>query len=217
MSNAVLVLPPLFDTAAITAGALSGSLHASRRGLDVVGIFVVAICTGVGGGAVRDVVLQVGVPVFLVTPVWFGYALLGAVAGSFFAGLVRSWVPVLVLLDSLLIGVWVLIGAQKTLAFGLSPIAAVFLGLVTATGGGVLRDLLCREVPSVLQPGQYYALAALVSAVVYVSLRGLEVPAWWAEGATVVVATMLRWLSMHYDLRTPRPVDLSPRLLRSRD
>ena len=213
MSGTVLALPPLLDTAAITAGALSGSLHASRRGLDAVGILVVAICTAVGGGAVRDVVLQVGVPTFLVTPVYFGYALLGAVAGYFFAGLVRSWVPVLVLLDSLLVGVWVLIGAEKTLAYGLSPVSAVFLGVVTATGGGVLRDLLCREVPAVLQPGQFYALAALVAAVVFVSLRQLGVGQEWAQIATIVVATSLRWLSMHYDLRTPRPYDLTPKVL----
>ena len=212
MIEQVLTLPPLIDTVAITAGALSGALHATRRDLDAVGILAVSICTAIGGGAIRDVVLQVGIPTFLVAANYFAYAALGAVAGYFFAGLVRTWVPVLVMLDSLLIGVWVVIGAEKTLAADLSVTTAVFLALVTATGGGVLRDLLCRETPAVLQPGQYYALAALISAVVFVAALSLGLSVWWAQGLAVAVATGLRFVSMRVNLRTPVPTDLTDRI-----
>ena len=216
MIDSILTLPPFIETAAITVGALSGALHATRRNLDPVGVMLVAICTAVGGGAIRDVVLQVGVPTFLVARNYFAYAALGAVAGYFFAGLVRSWVPVLVVLDSLLIGVWVVIGAEKTLAAGLTMAAAVFLGLITATGGGMLRDLLCRETPAVLQPGQYYALAAMASALAFVATLQVGLSVWWAQAVAITVATVLRFTSMRFNLSTPVPHDLSDTITRWR-
>jgi uncharacterized membrane protein YeiH len=211
-ADTVLALPPIVETAAITAGALSGALHATRRDLDAIGIVLVAMCTAVGGGAVRDAILQVGVPWFLVTPSVIPVATLAAVVGYFFASAARSWVPAMVLLDSLLIGAWVVIGAEKTLLTGLSSTTAVFLGVITAVGGGLLRDVLCRETPAVFQPGQYYALAALVAAVVLVVALDLGASVVLAQALAIGTATSLRWLSMRYDLRTPTPSGVSARL-----
>ena len=87
-------------------------------------------------------------------------AVIGAVAGYFFGKLVSELEPAIYVLDTLLIGVWVVIGAEKALALDLPYSAAVFLGLTTAIGGGLLRDVLCRNIPTALMPGQWVAASA---------------------------------------------------------
>ncbi|MSV73631.1 MAG: hypothetical protein F2881_09975, partial [Actinobacteria bacterium] len=113
--STVISLPGPIEAIACTTGALSGALHASRKRLDLTGVMVVAICTGVGGGAIRDVLLDSGLPSFLVSPTLLLYALLAAAIGTVFGTLVHQFQPMMEVIDALLIGVWVVIGVQKSL------------------------------------------------------------------------------------------------------
>ena len=149
----VFALPYWLEMAAVTFGALSGALHATRKGLDLVGVFTLALVTGVGGGIVRDVLLQSGVPVFLRSPAYLGSAVLAAVVAVVLARYVRHLVPVIGIVDTLLIGAWVVLGAERALSVDLSLTAAALMGVLTAVGGGLVRDLLVGDVPTVLLPG----------------------------------------------------------------
>ncbi|MCH9815748.1 MAG: TRIC cation channel family protein [Actinomycetia bacterium] len=211
MSSAVLAVPALLTTTAAVAGGMSGALHATRRKMDVTGVLLVAVCTGVGGGALRDVILGTAVPIFLIQNL-LAMAFVGAVAGFFFARFVEQLSPAIYVVDSLLIGVWVVIGAEKALQLGLSDSAAVFLGLTTAVGGGIIRDVLCREVPTTLMPGQWVAGAAALAAVVFVALDGVVDQRGIAEGIAIGLATALRMASARYGWVTPDAVTMSARL-----
>lgn len=211
MSAAVLAVPSLVETIAVTGGGMSGALHATKRHMDLMGIAIVAICTGVGGGAIRDVVIGQSVPVFLIQS-YVAMAGIGALAGYFFARLVAQLEPAIYVVDSLLIGVWVVIGAQKAIMLGMSTSAAVFLGTTTAIGGGLLRDVLCRETPTALMPGQWVAGAAIVAALIYVSLDGWTSMRVLAETTAILAATTLRLLSARYGWITPDAVHTSERL-----
>ena len=206
--TAVLTLPSVVEMTAVTFGALSGALHATRKGLDTVGVFTIALVSAIGGGAVRDVLLQAGTPVFLVSPAYLASAAFASVVALLLARLVRTVLPALGVVDTLLIGVWVVIGAERALLVHLSYSSAAFLGVITATGGGLLRDLLCHDVPAAVRPGEWYVAAAIPAAVAFVVLveagAALEV----AQAVAVAGAAALRVASLALGWRTPTAYDL---------
>lgn len=204
----VVTLPYAVEMAAVTFGALSGALHATRKGLDPVGVFTLALISAIGGGAIRDVLLQAGTPVFLVSPSYLASAALASVVGVLFARAVRAALPVIGVVDTLLIGVWVVIGAERALLVDLSYSSAAFLGVITATGGGLLRDLLCHEVPAAVRPGEWYVAAAIPAAVVFVLLVQAGVGLDVAQAVTIVTAAALRAGSVRLGWRTPTAYDL---------
>lgn len=207
--TAIIALPPLFDALAISVGALTGALYATRKNFDVIGTLAIAFASGLGGGAIRDVVLQFGTPAFLSNPLYLGYAALGSVIGFLFARWARDWDFAYNALDVATLGVWVLIGCQKALSLGLPTISVVFVGVLASVGGGLLMNLLCGEVPTSFQPGHWYAFAALLASITFVVLAGADAPQYVSEAATLVVAAFLRWAALTWDIRTPAPMDLS--------
>lgn len=209
--SGVLAVPDAIVTAAVIAGGLSGALHAQRRGMDVMGILLVATATGLGGGAIRDVIIADRVPVFLFNNL-VAVACIGAVAGFLFARLVSFLEPAIFIVDTLLIGVWVVVGAELALQVGLPWASVVFVGVTTAVGGGLLRDVLCREVPSALMPGQWVAASALASATLFTLLYAVSGYQSLAEAAAILTAVLLRAASARYNWITPDAVDLSDRL-----
>ena len=205
----VLEVPAIMETASILGGGISGALHARTRDMDYLGALIVAVSTGVGGGAIRDVILD-EVPVFLLND-FVLIAVIGAVAAFFFARLLQRLTPFMFVLDTLLIGAWVVIGAEKAINAGLPPIAVIFVGSTTAIGGGLLRDVLCREIPTTLMPGRYVASSALIASLVFTGMWLLELQV-VAEVAALLSATLLRALSYHYEWVTPSALDMSSAL-----
>ncbi len=170
------------DLTGVFANALLGGIVARSAKLDPVGFVILAILSGLGGGLIRDVLLQHGTPVALTD---YAYVLT-AVAGAAVAFLLpiegRTWDRVWPVVDALALGCWAAAGAQKTLAFGLGWLPALLLGTVTAVGGGFVRDVVMQRVPGILGGNTLYATCALAaSLVMYVMYRqGLA-----AEGSAV--------------------------------
>jgi uncharacterized membrane protein YeiH len=204
----VVALPYAVEMGAVAFGALSGALHATRKGLDPVGVFTLALICAIGGGAIRDVLLQQGTPIFLRSPSYLAIATLASVVGLLFARAVRAALPVIGVVDTLLIGVWVVIGAERALLVDLSYETAAFLGVITATGGGLLRDLLCHDVPSAVRPGEWYVAAAIPAAVAFVLLVMAGVGIDIAQVTTIVGAAALRAGSQRFGWRTPTAYDV---------
>lgn len=214
MSQATIAIPTLLTTVAVTGGGMSGALHATRRNMDLTGIAIVAVCTGVGGGALRDILLGHGIPTFLIRD-WLAMALIGALAGYFFARFVEQLGPAIYVIDSLLIGVWVVFGAEKALQEDLSKSGAILIGVITAVGGGIIRDVLCRETPTALMPGQWVAGAAALASVLFVAIDTWTDNRLAAEVVAIGVATGLRMASARYGWVTPNAISMSARLRKS--
>jgi uncharacterized membrane protein YeiH len=182
--------------------------------MDLMGILVVGFCAALGGGVIRDILLVSGPPVFLTSSVFLGYALVGAMLGWLFASVASRATMLMEVIDGLFIGVWVLVGATKALANGLGFGSAVLVAVITATGGGVLRDLFCGEQVSLLRPGTWLAAAALVGALTFMVVFWSSGDLLVAELLCIAVASSVRMVSAAFDIRTPMPMDLSQVLRR---
>jgi uncharacterized membrane protein YeiH len=196
-------LPIEFDLAAVFLFALTGVWAATRRGYDIVGAFVLAFVTGVGGGLLRDGIFLQEIPVVLRDP-RFIYAVLAALAIAAVAQRLTQRLELLIIyVDAIAIGVYAVYGANKSLIAGMPPEAAILVGLCNAVGGGLLRDVLVREEPLLLKPGQLYFLATLVGCAGFVFLSDTygmdtDVAAWIA----IAVTLLLRLLAIRFNWTT---------------
>jgi len=197
-------LPAIFDLAASFLFAATGALAAIRKRYDVVGIVVLALATGLGGALLRDgLFLQTTVPAVLADGRYLGAVLLGAAVAAFFARHLHRVRLAIVLLDALALGVYGVVGAQKSLAAGLPFLSAVLVGVVNAVGGGILRDVLVREEPLIFKPGEFYALAALAGCALFLFLvRELGLPGELAALPAIAAAFAVRLLSIRLGWRT---------------
>lgn len=198
-------VPELLDLMGIFVFAVSGGLTAVRQRLDVVGMVVLAEITALGGGILRDLVIG-AVPPTAFSSV--GYVLVpvaAAVLVFFWHPQVSRILPAVLLFDAAGLGLFCATGTAKALDFGLSPLHAVLLGVITAVGGGMLRDVLSGLIPSVLYDRQLYALPAFLGAllVALADISGLHGPAVTAGAAALAFG--LRVSAMRYGWRTPRP------------
>lgn len=149
--------------------AVSGSLLAARKGFDLVGSLLLASLASLGGGVVRDLIIDVppaafNEPAYLVPP------LLATVLVYFVFSGVERVKRVLVLFDAAGLALFCITGTVKALEADLNPVAAVLLGVTTAVGGGLLRDVVANEIPQLFDPRDIYALPALLGAVVVTML-----------------------------------------------
>ncbi len=159
------------DVAAITVFAASGALVASRKRLDIIGFVLMAVVTGFGGGTIRDLLLG-RVPLFwLKEPELL--AVCAAVAVLVFLGAHRleSRFRVLLWADAVGMALYAVLGAEIALLAGADPWAAALLGVITAAAGGILRDVICDELPLILRR-EIYLTAAAAGAIAFVVLRG---------------------------------------------
>ncbi|HKX38115.1 MAG TPA: TRIC cation channel family protein, partial [Burkholderiales bacterium] len=203
MPGVSFLLPIWFDLAAVFLFALTGVWAATRRGYDVVGALVLAFVTGVGGGLLRDAIFLAQLPVVM-SDARFLWAVLAAVlVGGLAQALAARFDNLLAYVDALAIGVYAVYGANKSLVAGVSPEAAVLVGLCNAVGGGLLRDVVVREEPLLLKPGQLYFLATLVGCAAFVVMShrygvDVELAAWSA----IALIMLLRVLAIRFNWRT---------------
>jgi len=186
----VSILLQTLDYIGIAVFAATGALAASRKQLDIVAFIFFAAVTAVGGGTLRDVLLDV--PVFWVRhPTYLVIALCAAIFVYFTAHLLESRYRVLLWADAIGLAAYAVVGAEKTLALGASPVDALALGVLTATFGGVTRDVLAGE-PSVILRGDLYITCAFAGALTFVILAGLGAPFWTGATAGFLVAFLVR-------------------------
>ncbi|MCE1178134.1 MAG: TRIC cation channel family protein [Micrococcales bacterium] len=179
------------DLVGVFANAVLGGLIARRAGLDPIGFVTLAVLSGTGGGVLRDVMLQQGPPAALVDPWYMVIAGLGAFLSYVVAIEGRTWDKVWPWLDALALGCWSATGAQKTLLAGLGILAALVLGMVTAVGGGAVRDIVLRRVPAILGGNTLYATCALAASAVAVVGWRLGQPTLGMTFATITGAALV--------------------------
>ncbi len=166
-------------------GILGGKLAREKR-FDAVGFIVLAIMSAMGGGIIRDLMLMGDPPIALTDPFYIGTALVGAGIAFLWRLDHRFWRVALIMMDGIVLGCWAATGAMKTLTAGFSVMAALMLGITTAVGGGMIRDVSAGNVPTVFGGNYLYATPAFVSAGVMAIMFNLGHPMWGMIAATIV-------------------------------
>ncbi len=207
-------LPEWSTYAAVAFGGLAGAAFAARRGFDFIGVLGLAVAQGLGGLMLAAILLQTGTPEVLTDGRYLLIVTVAGVIGFFFAGLIARAVQSAILVDALSLGLLCAVGTNLALRSGLDNAASVFIGVITAVGGLILRDVLAGRAPEVLRPGIFIASAALVGAIVFVVLVDVGASRPFAQFATLVVVTALRFLSVRFHWATHEPRDFSDRVWR---
>jgi len=201
------------DYAGVAVFAATGALAASRKQLDIIGFLFLASLTGIGGGTLRDIILG-DTPVFWIrNSLYLAVCAATAVIIYFAAPLVEYRYRLLLWLDAIGMSAYCVMGAAKGLAAGAPPLVAIVTGMMTATFGGILRDIVSGE-QSVVLRREIYVTAALAGAWAYVLLTGLNAPETVSIAASALIAFVIRGGALHfgwtmpgYRHRSGRPVE----------
>lgn len=193
----------ILELLGVAVFAVSGVLAAGRKGLDVLGIVVIAVVTAIGGGTLRDILLDRH-PIFWIADPTYLWVVLSATAVTL--GYVRLWTAsrrALLVADALGLAFFTIGGVQITQQAGHSAPIALLMGTITGVAGGLIRDVLTAEIPLILRPGRLYATAAIAGAAVYVLLVTSGVPRDAAAPAGMVIIVGMRLLAILWKLELP--------------
>ena len=211
----VIDVPSWLDVLTVVVASLGGALFASSRRVTVTGVLLVAVCVGLGGGMIRDILLDVGPPKALDEPVYLPAAAVAAVCGMLIARWSSRITLPMLLLDSLALGLFAVVGVERTLAADYPPASAVLVGVIAAMAGGIIRDLLVGDAPAIMQEGPWDASAALAGAVLMVTLiSGFGLPTQVVEWPIILIIGALSVLSVRLGWRAPMAESLAPVLVR---
>jgi len=203
--NTLLVV---FDLGGTFVFALSGAMAGVKHRLDLFGVLVLSFAAGNSGGIARDVMIGAHPPAAISDWRYIAVSMLaGLMTFYWYRSINRLSSPVLVF-DAAGLALFAVSGAGKALAFDAGPVAATLLGMLTGIGGGMTRDILVVEIPTVLRT-ELYALAALIGAAVVVLGRMLHIPSPVAAIACAVLCFGLRFMAMRrrWQLPTAHPLD----------
>lgn len=204
-----VAIPLAFELLAVVVAAATGALTARENKLDLVGAIGLAVLVSLGGGLIRDVILQEGDVYILRQPLALPVAIATAAAVFTFPVMVEKPDRLVAILDIFSVGLFAVMGADKTMLYGYPAITCVMMGFFTAVGGGLLRDVCLARVPYIFQRSNLYAIAAIAGALTYIVLvQCLDI---WNIAAAVmgVAVTMaVRWWSIRYNIMSPTEVDL---------
>lgn len=191
----------LIDILGTIAFAISGVLTALNKRLDPFGILIIAFVTAVGGGTLRDVLIDV--PVAWMRNLTFVYVI---VASTIFAVIFRKRLNYvrrsLFLFDTIGIALYTIVGVEKGIAAGFSPVICVALGTMTACFGGVLRDILCNEIPIIFRK-EIYATACILGATAYFLLQATPISESFIVIISGSIVITVRLLAVYFNLSLP--------------
>jgi uncharacterized membrane protein YeiH len=201
-----LSLFTIIDFLGVIAGALGGALAARRNQIhhyDLVGVLGLGTVAALGGGIIRDILIQRGPPLALLDVRYLYAAFGGALVGLFFgSGLGPRTQRLLIVVDAAALSLFAVAGATRALNSGLSMLPALLLGAVTAVGGGALRDVLSGRTPKVFEEGELYAIIAAIAAGIFLlcALLGVSTPT--ATGIGISAGFVLRLLGLRFGWQT---------------
>ncbi len=197
-------LPYYIDLLGTLVFAVSGALAASDKNMyrDVFGVTFTGFVTAVGGGTLRDMILGVR-PTWVVDGNYLIAISIGVLFAIFFKYYILKYRRTFFLFDTLGIALYTIVGVQKSLEFGVSPLAAIIMGMFSAVMGGVIRDTLINEIPLIFRK-EIYATACLSGAAVFVVLKLLKTDDNINSFISVIVIILIRTLSVKYRFTLPK-------------
>lgn len=192
----------ILDLLGTVAFAISGALAAMNRKLDLFGIFIIAFVTAIGGGTIRDALIG-NTPVMWMQNTIYIY-LIGVVTiiAIIFRNKIYYLKTSLFLFDTIGLGIFTITGVETGIRNGLEPIVCITLGVMTGTFGGVIRDILCNEIPVIFRK-EIYATASIAGAVVFIFLLGLNVDTNIIYIVTSLIIIIIRLVVVKYKISLP--------------
>ncbi len=182
--------------------AISGTMSAANKKLDLFGATFAGFVTAIGGGTLRDIILG-KFPVSWVSDMnYFYIIIIGVVITFLFKQFIRRMKRTLFLFDTIGIGVFTIIGLEKSLMLGIHPILAVLMGVFTAVMGGVIRDILCNDIPLIFRK-EIYATACLLGGTIFIILNSLNINTAVNQFITISFIIALRIVCIRYKLALP--------------
>lgn len=182
--------------------ALSGCILAAHKKFDVFGFFIVGFFTAVGGGTFRDAIIG-NVPVFWLNDIYYTLAVaLATVITFFLSSKIKKYETYLQAADAVGIGVFTLIGIRTGIGHGLIPFFAVMMGVVTAVFGGIVRDILCNEIPLIFHK-EIYATACIIGGIIFFLLKYFSVSADFTNIIVIISIVLIRLVSVQFNLSLP--------------
>lgn len=190
------------DILGTIAFAISGTLTAIHKKFDPFGVFIIAFATAVGGGTLRDVLIG-RTPVGWMQDLHYVYAIIGA---TIFAIIIRKKIDYLskslFLFDTIGLGIFTIIGTEIGIQQNLHPIISISLGMMSATFGGVIRDILCNEIPVIFKK-EIYASACIAGAIAFLALTEFNVPVNINYVITSLIVITIRLIAVKFKLSLP--------------
>ena len=191
-----------FDLGGTFVFALSGATSGVKHRLDLFGVLVLSFAAGNSGGIARDVMIGAAPPVAISDWRYIAVSILAGLITFYWYRIINRLSSPVLVFDAAGLALFAVSGASKALAFGIGPVGAMLLGMLTGIGGGIVRDVLVREIPTVLRT-ELYAVAALIGAAVVVIGRMLHVPSFAAASAGAVLCFGLRFMAMRRGWQLP--------------
>lgn len=219
MSTALFVIPLWLDLTAVAIGAIQGAMFAARmkdRRIDLLGVAIIGVAVGLGGGLLRDVLIN-QLPAALASNWYLPVATASALVGMALVRVFDKLNPLIIGLDAVTIGLFGAIGVTKALAYGVPEVPAAFVGVLSAVGGSILRDMMLNLPIAVMHVGSLYAVAAGVGCTLLVILASAGVQITIAGIVCVGVTTIIRLLAVRFGWSLPEQRALAswPRWRRS--
>jgi uncharacterized membrane protein YeiH len=192
----------ILDTIGTLVFAISGALTAMYKKLDLFGVYCIAFVTALGGGTIRDVMIG-STPVGWMLDIDYVFIItLGFLLSLVFNRYLERLRISMLLFDTIGLGVFTLIGLEKGIEYGLSPVICVILGTLTATFGGVIRDILCNEIP-VLFRKEIYATLCIAGGILFFLLQEFAIPKEIISASVAVFIITLRLVAYKYNWSLP--------------
>lgn len=190
------------DILGTIAFAISGVLVAMDKKLDLFGVLIVAFVTAIGGGTLRDFLIGNTPVAWMQDSVYMITIVITVIVAILFVKQLKYLRKSLFLFDTIGIGLYTLIGIEKGLEAGLLPVMCIALGTITASFGGVIRDILCNEIPVIFRK-EIYATACILGGASYFLLEMLPLASNYAFVIAIVIVIILRLLAVRFDIRLP--------------
>ena len=204
-----VAIPTAVEMLAIVVATACGVLSAREHRLDLVGSVALGVTCSLGGGILRDIILQVDDVYILRNPDVLLLAIIVALVVFIFPRPVEKLDRIIDVLDIFAVGLFAVTGADKAICYEFAPVIAVMMGFFTGVGGGMIRDICLAQVPHIFRSGNLYAIAAIGGSIVYVVLIDVVGLCNVAAAAIGVAVTMLiRWASLRYNITSPTDLDI---------
>lgn len=198
-----VIMIEILDFIGVFVFAISGVLTAINKKLDLFGVFIIAFVTALGGGTLRDALIG-RTPIGWMQDLNYVYLIIaGYVVAILFRNYLNKLRLSLFLFDTIGLGVFTLIGIEKGLEYGLHPVICISLGTITATFGGLIRDILCNEIPLLLRKGTIYATICIIGGVLFFVLRKFELQDSINELVTSIFIIVFRLAAVKYKMSLP--------------
>lgn len=206
-----VAIPAWLDASAVAVGSVSGVLVATERKLDLVGFIVLAMLGGLGGGLIRDLIIQHNDVYMVNSPYAIPMTVLVGCGGFLFPSLLTRFPHLIEWVDIISVGLFVAAGSDKAIVYHMNPWAVVLMGTVTGVGGGMLRDIFLGNTPRIFQRSNFYAICAVAGSIAfYMFIIHANVTGEWATTISVAIVILMRRLSLHFNILSPANVDLAP-------